>query len=132
MSNLDPNKVPEMDLDQLVEAYAIASQEEEDVVAEKIMLREAILPLIPDDGTISGEYQLTKMKRKNMKLPTKKAEKEAAMAKLRELGLVEMVEKVDMKAAEALQNKGVELPFEVTYTISPVIRRIAQEEVENE
>ena len=129
MSNLDPNKVPEMDLDQLVEAYSIASQEEEDIVAEKVMLREAILPLIPDDGTISGEYQLTKMKRKNMKLPTKKAEKEAAMAKLRELGLVEMVEKVDMKAAEALQNKGVQLPFEVSYTISPVIRRIEQEEI---
>lgn len=127
MSNLDPQRVSEMNLDELVEAYSQASDEEEQIVAEKIVLREAILPLIPDDGTISGEYMLTKMKRKTMSLPTASKAKKEAMARLKELGLVKMVEKVDMKAAEEMHSKGVELPFEFGYTITPVIRRIREE-----
>ena len=128
MSTLDPQKVPTMSLDELVEAYAQACEEEEQVVTEKIMLREAILPLIPGDGTVSGEYTVSRMKKGMLRIPTKTAEKKEAMEKLKELGLVKMVEQPDHKAAQVMHEKGIKLPVEFSYTVTPLIRRIKQEE----
>lgn len=127
---IDPNEITKMNLDQLVEAYVQAGDEEEQIVAEKVMLREAIMPLIPDDGTVVGDYSVSKVKRKTMKLPTTAKEKRAAMEKLKELGLVKMVEQVDMVAAERLHEAGVELPFEFGYTITPRIARVQESETE--
>lgn len=130
MSNLDPQQVHEMNLDQLVEAYVNASDEEEQIVAEKIMLREAILPLIPDDGTISGDYTVSRMKKGMLRMPTKTAEKKEAMEKLKDLGLVKTVEQPDHKMAQVMFEKGIDLPVEFSYTVTPMIRRIKQEENE--
>lgn len=127
---IDPNEITKMNLDQLVEAYVNAGEEEEQIVAEKVMIREAILPLIPDDGTIVGDYAVSKVKRKTMKLPTKTKEKREAMEKLKELGLVKTVEQVDMTAAERMHEAGVELPFEFGYTITPRIARVQESETE--
>jgi len=127
---IDPSELSQMNLEQLVEAYNNAGEEEEQIVAERVAIREAILPLIPDDGTVVGEYTVSKVKRKKMALPTKAKEKREAMDRLRELGLIKTVEQVDMKAAEQMHEKGVKLPFEFSYSISPMIRRIQQEEKE--
>lgn len=72
---IDPNEITKMNLEQLVEAYTNASEEEEQIVAEKVMLREAILPLIPSDGTVVGDYTVSRMKKGMLRMPTKTAEK---------------------------------------------------------
>lgn len=125
---IDPNEITKMNLEQLVEAYTNASEEEEQIVAEKVMLREAILPLIPSDGTVVGDYTVSRMKKGMLRMPTKTAEKKAAMESLKEIGCVKVVEQPDHKAAEALFEKGIKLPVEFSYTITPMIRRVQEEE----
>lgn len=125
---IDPNEISKLNLDQLVEAYIEANHEEEEIVATKVALREAILPLIPADGTVSGEYTVSRMKKGMLRLPTKVKEKKEAMEKLKELGLVKTVEQPDHKLAQTMYEKGIELPVEFSYTITPLIRRIQQEE----
>ena len=125
---VDPNEITNMDLNQLVEAYVNASTEEEQIVAEKVMLREAILPLIPSDGTVCGDYTVSRMKKGMLRMPSKTSEKKEAMEKLKELGLVKMVEQPDHKAAEIMFEKGIKLPVEFSYTITPMIRRVQEAE----
>lgn len=125
---IDPNEITKMDLTQLVEAYNNASDEEEQIVAEKVMLREAILPLIPADGTVVGEYTVSRMKKGMLRIPATAKEKRAAMEALKELGLVKTVEQPDHKLAGVMFEKGIKLPVEFSYTITPLIRRMKQEE----
>ena len=126
--SLDPNEIGSMNLQQLVEAYVRAGDEEEQIVAEKVMLREYILPLIPDDGTIVGDYTVSRTKKGLLRLPKNAKEKLEVMAKLKELGLVKLVEKADDKMAEELFLKGVKLPCEFSYTITPRIGALSAKE----
>lgn len=50
------------------------------------------------------------------------------MESLKEIGCVKVVEQPDHKAAEALFEKGIKLPVEFSYTITPMIRRVQEEE----
>lgn len=127
---IDPNEITKMNLDQLVEAYVNASDEEEQIVAEKVMLREAMLPLIPSDGTVVGDFAVTRVKKGMLRMPTKTKEKRAVMEALKELGCVKVVEQPDHKAAEALFEKGVKLPVEFSYTITPRVARVQESETE--
>ena len=127
---IDPNKLPKMTLDELVEAYVEAGHEEEEIVATRVALREAILPLIPADGTVSGEYTVSRMKKGMLRIPSTAKEKREAMEKLKELGLIKTVEQPDHKLAGSMFEKGVKLPVEFSYTVTPLIRRMKQEESE--
>lgn len=125
---VDSQNISSLSLEELVEEYTKASHSEEEIVAAKVILREAILPLIPDDGTVVGEYTVSRMKKGMLRMPTKAKEKKEAMEKLKELGLVKIVEQPDHKSAQVMFEKGVKLPVEFSYTVSPVIRRMSQEE----
>lgn len=128
---IDPNKISDLNLDELVEAYVEAGHEEEEIVATKVALREAILPLIPADGTVSGEYTVSRMKKGMLRMPATAKEKRAAMEELKELGLIKTVEQPDHKLAQTMFEKGIKLPVEFSYTITPLIRRMKQEENDN-
>lgn len=122
----DPNEILKMNLEQLVEAYLNAGTEEEQIIAEKVALREAMLPLIPDDGTdvLNHTVAVSKTKRGKLEIPKTAKEKREAMEKLKEIGLIKLVEKPDEDLAEQMFNKGIKLPVNFVYTEYPVVRTI--------
>ena len=125
---IDPTKLGEMTDQQIIEAYDNILTEEEQILAEKKVLRDEIFARVPNNGGVLGHYTVTKAQKFTPVIPTKKEEKETAMAALKLLGAVKVVtmEKVDNDIIESLYNKGIKLPIEVKITSYPILNEIEQ------
>ncbi len=111
----------EMTKEQLVQLYADACVEEEEIVATKTVLREEILRRLKGDGEVIGDYSVTRAKRYSFT---------ATVEQAREFGAVK--EAVDQTALKKLYLKGAKIPGEVKITEYPIIKNILEEKAKVE
>lgn len=116
---IDTTNIEKLTKEELVEAYTDASTQEEQIVAEKVMLREEILRRLEGDGEVIGNYSVTRAKRYSFT---------ATVEEAKELGAVK--EAVDQMVLKKLYLKGAKIPGEVKITEYPLIKNIAQEKTE--
>ncbi len=69
---IDPTKLGEMTDQQIVEAYDNVLNEEEQILAEKKVLRDEIFARVPNNGGVLGHYTVTKAQKFTPIIPTKK------------------------------------------------------------
>jgi regulator of replication initiation timing len=95
----------------LIERLEVLNAEEEQIMAEIVMIREELLDRLTEenkDGELIGEYSVTRAKRITFKTSVEEA---------RQLGAIKTA--VDTDVLRKLYNKGVEVPGAIeTYYLS--------------
>ena len=116
MKAIQPEEISEYSKKDLVEYYAITIQAEEEIAAQKKVIKDALAEVIEGDGEVVGDYSVVKAKRINFKVDLESA---------KELGAVK--EAVDTSALRKLYNKGIEIEHIVTeyLLIKPVVKKKA-------
>jgi len=109
----DPARVLRLSKEQLVERFAETCRIEEEIQAQKMAIKDALVEKLEGDGEVIGDYSVVKAKRINFKVDLEKA---------KELGAVK--EAVDSSALKKLYDKGIEIAHTITdyLLIKPVIK----------
>jgi hypothetical protein len=117
---MQPQDIAQASKEELVNRYLNLGYKEEEIAAEKQVLKEEIVSRIKDNGEVIGDYNVTKVERTtyNFKMTLEQA---------RDLGAVK--ETVDNDTLKKLYLKKVKLPVEptITTTIYPLIKEIERQ-----
>ena len=114
---IDPQELPTISKEKLLEEYTKLGYKEEEIAATKMVLRGEILARMKRDAEVWGLYSVTKVRRPNyqsVKLETAK-----------ELGAVK--EAVDTKVLANLHSKGVKIEG-LKESVYPLIKSLEVED----
>ncbi len=112
---MEPNDLTNATKEQLVEAYAEACEKEEEIKAEKQVIKEELMSRMDTDAEIIGDYSVSKVKRVTF---------ETSVEDARRFGAVK--EAIDTQVLSKVFKAGQEVPG-VKVTQYLLIKNVQQE-----